>query len=592
MTLHICDNIKRLRAERGITQEKLALEMGVTTRAVSKWECGKTYPDITLLPGLASFFGVTIDELIQMDAIRDKQRADALKMQVVTAMSQGKLEENITLLRETIKEFPGDYWFQVVLANHLLMFQAYLRGQPEEPEFLKTNCREAAEIYEHVLKHCADDPLRLTARLEVFYAYQFLGETEKAKEMYGKLPLLEQTSLLVFPDYLTLDERMAALQGAIKKLVSAFRAAAVLLADVENKPRGLKLSIAERIKIIEKANSLYALVYEDGDYGYASNDLQVNYAAMAWLEANDGNKELTIDYLEKSVDFAVMSSTRTETLDANALAVIPHTSLLVNKSPDLKITNWKTNEHNACWNFLHISLENDAYTKLISLVGDTDRYKAVIAKLEKYENAQPTSLSVLEGWKLKAENGDADAMFSLGNAYDDGENGAPTDYTEANKWYRMAADKNHTAACNNLGVAYLWGRGVKQDYAEALRLFQKSDEVPNPYGVGNPWARENIGRLYREGLGVEQSYEEAVKWYELAAELKFPLAQYRLGEMYEEGLGVARDLAKAAVYYEKAANPDPVFDDFTYDLSPDAAKKALKRVRANIKQQDNNENIT
>ena len=52
------------RRKRGITQEDLAEYMGVSKASVSKWETATTYPDITLLPRLATFFNITIDELI------------------------------------------------------------------------------------------------------------------------------------------------------------------------------------------------------------------------------------------------------------------------------------------------------------------------------------------------------------------------------------------------------------------------------------------------------------------------------------------------------------------------------------------------
>ena len=64
MKLNIGENIKRLRREKDLTQEALASFFGVTFQTVSKWERGETYPDITLLPELASFFDVSVDTLL------------------------------------------------------------------------------------------------------------------------------------------------------------------------------------------------------------------------------------------------------------------------------------------------------------------------------------------------------------------------------------------------------------------------------------------------------------------------------------------------------------------------------------------------
>ena len=74
MEITIGANIKRLRGIKNITQEQLSVAMNVTCAAVSKWERGETYPDITLLQPLAYFFGVTLDELMGYN--REKVQAD------------------------------------------------------------------------------------------------------------------------------------------------------------------------------------------------------------------------------------------------------------------------------------------------------------------------------------------------------------------------------------------------------------------------------------------------------------------------------------------------------------------------------------
>ncbi|KWX69804.1 helix-turn-helix domain-containing protein [Paenibacillus jilunlii] len=67
-------NIRKLRDERNITQQQLADSLGLTFQAVSKWECGTTVPDIAVLPEIADYFSVTIDDLFKpsMPAYRNK----------------------------------------------------------------------------------------------------------------------------------------------------------------------------------------------------------------------------------------------------------------------------------------------------------------------------------------------------------------------------------------------------------------------------------------------------------------------------------------------------------------------------------------
>ncbi|MDE7293263.1 MAG: helix-turn-helix domain-containing protein, partial [Oscillospiraceae bacterium] len=64
MKIVIDEVLKKLRSQKGLTQEALAEEMGVSVQAVSKWENGLSCPDIAALPGLAEFLGVTVDYLL------------------------------------------------------------------------------------------------------------------------------------------------------------------------------------------------------------------------------------------------------------------------------------------------------------------------------------------------------------------------------------------------------------------------------------------------------------------------------------------------------------------------------------------------
>ena len=68
--------IRRLRTDRGLTQEALASALHVTAQTVSKWECGTGFPDVQLLPEIAVFFGVTIDRLFAMTPEQELERLE------------------------------------------------------------------------------------------------------------------------------------------------------------------------------------------------------------------------------------------------------------------------------------------------------------------------------------------------------------------------------------------------------------------------------------------------------------------------------------------------------------------------------------
>lgn len=72
----IGNNIKRLRLNKGVTQEQLGEFLGVSGQAVSKWENESALPDILTLPKLADFFGISIDEVMgyKLNALTYKEQ--------------------------------------------------------------------------------------------------------------------------------------------------------------------------------------------------------------------------------------------------------------------------------------------------------------------------------------------------------------------------------------------------------------------------------------------------------------------------------------------------------------------------------------
>ena len=77
MQIRLGDIMRELRHRDGRTQEDLAQALGVTSQAVSRWEKGICYPDMELIPSMANYFGVTIDELFGYDSEREKRERES-----------------------------------------------------------------------------------------------------------------------------------------------------------------------------------------------------------------------------------------------------------------------------------------------------------------------------------------------------------------------------------------------------------------------------------------------------------------------------------------------------------------------------------
>ena len=114
--------------------------------------------------------------------------------------------------------------------------------------------------------------------------------------------------------------------------------------------------------------------------------------------------------------------------------------------------------------------------------------------------------------------------------------------------FRNPANKNYLEAQTLIGVDYLNGNGVTQDYAQALDWFQKAaseDYAP---------AQNKIGCMYKNGYCVNQDQRKAFEWFQKAANQEYDEAQTNLALMYKEGSGVQQDYSKAIEWFRKAAD--------------------------------------
>ena len=73
MTYSIGKTIRRLRKERGFTQEELVEQLNITAQAISRWENNITSPDISTLPILANIFDVTVDYLLDVNILKNEE---------------------------------------------------------------------------------------------------------------------------------------------------------------------------------------------------------------------------------------------------------------------------------------------------------------------------------------------------------------------------------------------------------------------------------------------------------------------------------------------------------------------------------------
>ncbi|MDD7717990.1 MAG: helix-turn-helix transcriptional regulator, partial [Eubacteriaceae bacterium] len=123
--LNLAENIIRFRHDKKITQEQLADFVGVTKASVSKWETRQSMPDILLLPQLAAFFDVTIDELLGYAPQLSKEQMQKIYLDFTAAFAEEAFDDVIERVGKTEKEYYSCYPFlyQVTLLylNHFML---------------------------------------------------------------------------------------------------------------------------------------------------------------------------------------------------------------------------------------------------------------------------------------------------------------------------------------------------------------------------------------------------------------------------------------------------------------------------------------
>lgn len=176
--MNIGNKIKVLRKEKGVTQEELASSVGVSFQAVSKWENNIALPDITLLPILAEYFGVSMDELFDF-SLREAEAEITKIVYEAAKFRECDPAKSRHILEEGMKKHPGND----ILLNNLLYVINY-NDNPDETIRIASTLTEKAE-----------DEVKYDALRFLAYAYKAKGDLKSAEAAIEQIPEIYFTKL-------------------------------------------------------------------------------------------------------------------------------------------------------------------------------------------------------------------------------------------------------------------------------------------------------------------------------------------------------------------------------------------------------------
>ena len=283
MDIAIGRRMRELRASKKNTQEQLAAHLGITVQAVSKWEREEGYPDISMLPAIASFYGVSVDNLLGVDEF-ERQR----KLQEYSERSrqQRSASERIAVWREAYQEFPNE-----PMVLHNLAFA--LRG-----EGIDQHSDELIYLGKRLLKEATQSGEYFGAISHLSRAYMSLGNEEEARRYAAMAGRYIGTENQLLIQILEGEEAANICRWNIETLVDLIATNAKVMLK-----KGM-FTNEERIYITERMVRLYELIYEDGNFGTCHRYLSDWHMRAARGYAEDENAEETLRCLEKAFHHA------------------------------------------------------------------------------------------------------------------------------------------------------------------------------------------------------------------------------------------------------------------------------------------------
>ena len=340
--MSIGSNIKRLRREKEITQEQLAEYLGITSRAVSQWECDRTAPDISQLPVLCHIFDVTADMLLGIDIEKNNEEIKKYIDKSVTYEKQGDFESSATTLREALRKFPKSFEIMLCLANACICVN-------------KRNCVNAYEevsgLCKRVLAECTDSFRRYEALSTLVRIYDYADKQDEMLKLAEELPNVFFSREDVMRYRWKGDAGFGQIQGYTDFLAGRLVEMLGIAAQQRQDNNEFMYSLEDRIHLWKTRVALLELLFPDGDYLFYAQfgDQACTHLCSLYLEK--GDYEEAWHWLERRADFVI----HMETYAFNA----PFTSpilrgmipggYIVSRGDDFlqKLLNWLTKDEEA-----------------------------------------------------------------------------------------------------------------------------------------------------------------------------------------------------------------------------------------------------
>lgn len=298
--MSIGSTIKRLRREKNITQEQLAEYLGITSRAISQWECDRTAPDISQLPALCHIFDVSSDVLLGIDIEKKNEEIKRYLSEANDLGNRGKFSERTALLHEANKKFPRDYKIMNSLADSLVC------------EYSCKGIKEYNEVFElcnRILAECTDSITRYEAIDTLGAAYGYAGKKDEMLKLAKEMPRTNFSYENFMMYHWNGDTDFKEFQAYLSFLICHTAQMIGISVGQRHDNGEFIYTLEDRIKLWKTEVAFLELLFPDGDYQIQAQlgEEACHFLCTAYLGKQ--NYEEAWKWIEKGADFAIHMDT-------------------------------------------------------------------------------------------------------------------------------------------------------------------------------------------------------------------------------------------------------------------------------------------
>lgn len=366
--MSIGTTIKKLRRERDMTQEQLAGYLGISSNAVSQWECDRTTPDISQLPLLVRIFNVSADELLEINLANKEKEIEELHDRIYELVQIGRFREAFELSRSAYKQYPDSYDLMYAYGSHFCYIVHDPSYSAEEKEEFRTECMK---LLENIVEGCTEEHLRQLARSNLCWMYRDSGQLEKAEAIIEQAPILCNSREFLVTGLYSGNKGISATRQLLFILIEHLSNRMIRNARTDD---GADFYAPEEMRALyEKQIAFLHLMFEREDFGFFYSDLQEahRFLAGSYAQTNDGEKAL--DHLEAAADAAIRY------MEDFYKAQYTHSSLLFKGYEDSGEGIWYSSDDNDAAELLKF-MEKEVF----DFLRDSERLQTIIKQLRTY----------------------------------------------------------------------------------------------------------------------------------------------------------------------------------------------------------------